>query len=78
MEEYSDKDVKMYYDLCWTTLQHYEKIMTEYDKFSDTEKLAITICYTESKNDFLEVKAELERRGISHITYTRSKPIKSD
>lgn len=64
MEEYSDKDIKMYYDLCSTTLKHYEKIMTEYDKCSETEKLAISICYTESKNDFLEVEAELERRGI--------------
>jgi hypothetical protein len=78
MEEYSDKDVKMYYDLCLTTLQHYEKIMIEYDKFSETEKLAISICYTESKNDFLEIEAELERRGILHMNYIPSKPIKSE
>lgn len=78
MEEYSDKDIKMYYDLCMTTLQHYEKIMMEYDKFSDTEKLAITICYTESKNDFLEAGAELERRGISHTGYSMNKTIKND
>jgi len=78
MEEYSDKDVKMYYDLCVTTLQHYEKIMMDYHKFSETEKLAISICYTESKNDFLEVEAELERRGISHTTYAINTTIKSD
>jgi len=78
MEEYSDKDITMYYDLCATTLRHYEKIMTEYDKFSDTEKLAITICYTESKNDFLEVEGELQRRGISHTVYAINTTIKSD
>jgi len=69
---YTDKELRMHYKLCNTTLKHFEKILAENPVLGKEEQTAITVCLNEAQADVKEAEEEFKKRNINYESDSES------